>query len=290
MAVVAAGIAGLTGCGNASPDVDSGAAGPRATFETLVAQIYGSEEQREAGRELSYLTSQKAIAECALPKGATYGVVPYAPSSPPVEPSPGDLVGFAPRRADFGIATQIQLLAARGEPVNPGLAAVDGPAAEHRWFQAVESCQGAARPGEQVEFPAGQPALESEFVEALTAAQDEAAPDLPGKYAFCMAAAGVKVADLSAAYISASERFPVAPPTEKSDATKLPGWADAVAYERKVATTDWACRASHVPRVIEASEDRLAAFARDRSARLAEVANGWAELPALARQQRPAQN
>jgi hypothetical protein len=285
VALVAAGTASLTGCGAAPVDVGPGAADPQATLETLVSQIYGTQEQREAGRELAYLASQKAIAECTLPKGVTYGIAPYVPMLPPVEPSPGDLLGFAPKREDFGIAASIQMRVARGEPVNPGLAAVDGPAAEQRWFQAVESCQNAGHAGEQLEFPAGQSQLAIEFEDVLRAAQDEAAPDLPEKYASCMAAAGIKAADLSEAYISAANAFSgVSDAT--SDPTKLPGWAAAVAYERKAAKADWTCRASDVPRVIEASVDRLAAFARDQSTRLAEVAHGWAEMPRLASQQR----
>ncbi|KAB1916147.1 hypothetical protein [Micromonospora sp. AMSO31t] len=249
-------------------------------LSAVINQVYGTPQQRQAGEERMWLTSQSAIAACARTKGVMYGVTPYQPMLPPAEPAPGDLLGFAPQRADFGVATRIEMLAKRGEVPNPGLpAAADDQA---RWFTAVESCQDAATAGEKLRVPDGQPELEAKLVDLLGRVQQQVAPDLTSQYASCMKAAGIDAGDLSEAYLKVEQKFPPVSFERPSDPTTLPEWADAAAFEKKVAAADWACRESRIDEIVNAAAADLQTFNSTNTTRLAHVANGWKAMPSLA--------
>jgi hypothetical protein len=281
LAVIA--LATLTGCAGQEAIQTAAPVDGEAALETVISQVYGTPAQRAAGQELSWLTSQTAIAACARPKGAVYTVPAWTPSGQVTSPAPGDLLGFAPQRVDFGVANRIETLAKHGQPVNAGLAAaVDKDA----WFSAVGSCQDAAQAGEKLTVPAGQEALEGKLVDALTAAQNAAAPNLAAEYAACMKSAGIDANDLSETYIKVEQAFPVASSDKPTDPTRLPGWDTAVAFEKTAAAADWNCRSGQRAEVVAASADEIAAFAADNATALTEVAAGWAKLPLLARAQR----
>lgn len=281
-------LAALTGCAGQGP-ISPAALQPatladgEAALNAVISQVYGTPEQRQAGEELSWLTSQAAIAACALPKGATYTVPTWTPSLPPTPPAPGDLLGFAPQRADFGVAKRIETLAKRGQPINADLAAA---ADKDAWFAAVGSCQHAAQAGEKLAVPAGQEVLEGKLVDALTAAQSEAAPNLAAEYATCMKSAGIDANDLSETYIKVEHAFPAVSSDKPTDPTGQPGWDTAVAFEKKAAAADWNCRSSRRAEVIAASVDEIDAFTAANATALTEVAAGWGELPRLAEAQR----
>ncbi|WP_431932161.1 hypothetical protein [Micromonospora sp. RP3T] len=67
-----------------------------------------------------------------------------------------------------------------------------------------------------------------------------------------------------------------------SDPTALPEWADAVAFEKKVAAADWACRESRLDGVANAAANDLQKFTTTNTARIARVADGWKAMPSLA--------
>jgi len=278
-------LAGVVGCADPAA-VEPGAQGdPQAALAAIIMQIYGTREQREAGQEQAWLSAQSAIAACAATKGVVYAVTPYQPTSVGIPPVPGDLLGFAPKRQDFGVARRIEMLAKRGEPTNPGLAAV-GKAGEEKWFTALDACQGAARPSERLTVPDGQERLDSLFVDMLAAAQQRVAPDLKSQYATCIRAAGIDADDLSEAYIKVEQAFPPVSGAQKSDPTTLPAWAPAVAFERKVAATDWKCREQRVGAVVDATAGDVAAFADANAATLKAVSDGWAAMPTAVQQLR----
>ncbi|MEU4626650.1 hypothetical protein AB0G04_42535 [Actinoplanes sp. NPDC023801] len=271
----------LTGCAQATmPAAAPAGVDAPTVLATVLDRVYGTPQQRQAGEERMWLTSQSAIAACALTKGVVYGVTPYQPMLPPTEPAPGDLLGFAPQRDDFGVAARIEMLAKRGETPNPGLPA--DAAAQARWFTAVESCQGAATAGEALRVPAGQEKLETDLVDVLAQVQQRVAPDLPGQYASCMAKAGIDAADLSEAYLKVEQKFPPVSFERPSDPTTLPQWPDAVAFEKKVAAADWACREPQVTKAIEAAAADLQQFTADQASQLSQVAASWAAMPGLA--------
>ncbi|WP_229405066.1 hypothetical protein [Micromonospora sp. NBRC 110038] len=280
-AAAAVTLVALTGCAQPGAPAAAPAGVDAATLlSTVLDQVYGTPQQRQAGQERMWLTMQSAIAACALAKGVVYGVTPYQPMRPPTEPAPGDLLGFAPQRADFGVAARIEMLARRGETPNPGLpAAAD---AQGGWFTTVESCQGAATAGERLSVPDGQEELEAKLVDLLGQVQQQVAPDLPGQYANCMKTAGIDAGDLSEAYIKVEQNFPPVSFESPSDPTALPEWADAVAFEKKVAAADWACRESRVGEVIEAAAADLQQFTTTNATRLTQVADGWNAMPGLA--------
>ncbi|WBB75621.1 hypothetical protein O7602_09000 [Micromonospora sp. WMMD1128] len=280
-AVATATIVALAGCEPGMPTAAPVGVDAPAMLSAVIDQVYGTPQQRLAGEERMWLTSQSAIAACARTKGVVYGVTPYQPMSPSTDPAPGDLLGFAPHRADFGVAARIEMLAKRGETPNPGLpAAADDQA---RWFTAVESCQNAATAGEKLRVPDGQQELEVELVELLGSVQQQAAPDLTRQYAGCMKSAGIDAGDLSEAYLKVEQRFPPVSFERPSDPTALPEWAGAVAFEKKVAAADWACRESRLDGVVNAAAGDLQKFTTTNTARIARVADGWKAMPGLAR-------
>lgn len=191
----------------------------QGTLDLVVNQVYGTADQRTAAAERSWLLSQTAIATGALTKGAVYGVTKFQPMDNPGPVAPGDLLAFAPQRADFGVGTRIQTLAKQGEPVNPGLAVLTSDDARDKWFQAVTACQNAPSATDLLAVPEGQEALESKLVSALSETQQDAAPDLPSKYAACMTNAGVQAKDLSEAYQAAEAAYPQVSYEKPSDVT-----------------------------------------------------------------------
>ncbi|MGY4911361.1 hypothetical protein [Micromonospora aurantiaca (nom. illeg.)] len=274
-------IAALAGC--AQPGMPAAApvgVDAPAMLSAVIDQVYGTPQQRLAGEERMWLTSQSAIAACARTKGVVYGVTPYQPMSPPTDPAPGDLLGFAPQRADFGVAARIEMLAKRGETPNPGLPVASDDQA--RWFTAVESCQNAATEGEKLRVPDGQQELEVELVDLLGSVQQQVAPDLTRQYTSCMKSAGIDAGDLSEAYLKVEQKFPPVSFEHPSDPTSLPEWADAVAFEKKIAAADWACRESRLDGVVNAAADDLQKFTTTNTARIARVADGWKAMPSLA--------
>lgn len=287
VAVVALGL--LAGCAQAvtpvgEPAGPAGQISPQETLSSLLDQVYGTEQQRRAGEERMWLTTQSAIAACAAGKGVVYGVSPFQPMLPATEPAPGDLLGFAPQRSDFRVAARIEMLAKRGETANPGLPRDDD--AQKSWFAAVESCQGAASSGESTAVPDGQEELENKLVQVLARVQQEQAPDLANRYASCMKSAGIEAADLAEAYLKVEQAFPPVSYEQPSDPTTLPEWAGAVAFEKKVAATDWACRQSDVDTVVTAAADDLQQFKTSNTPLVTQVAAGWAAMPPLAQQLR----
>lgn len=211
-------IVALAGC--AQPGMPAAApvgVNAPAMLSAVIDQVYGTPQHRQAGEERMWLTSQSAIATCARTKGVVYGVTPYQPMRPPTAPAPGDLLGFAPQRANFGVATRIEMLAKRGETPNPGLPAASDDQA--RWFTAVESCQDAATAGEKLRAPEGQQELEVELVDLLGHVQQQVAPDLTRQYATCMKSAGIDAGDLSEAYLKVEQKFPPVSFERPSDPT-----------------------------------------------------------------------
>ena len=90
-----------------------------------------------------------------------------------------------------------------------------------------------------------------------------------------MPATGVSGLDL---YVKVGQAYPVITYDKKSDATKAPGWAEAVAFEAKAAAADAACRADAVPVALVAADPALRKFATDHAAALDAVAADWARM------------
>jgi hypothetical protein len=185
------------------------------------------------------------------------------------------VLAFAPLRSDFGVGARIQRLAAAGEPVNPGLAAASSAEERDRWWTALENCQTEAARGNSLVSPPGQEQLEERFVAALQAVQDRVLPDLPAEYATCMQAAGIDARDLAETYLEVSRAYPAVSYEEPSDVTKLPGWADAVAFEEKAAAADAACRADYVDVAMAAATRELTDFAAANKTPLSAHAVAW---------------
>lgn len=269
----------LTGCAQPGTTMEAGASAAEegdAIYNRTVTKLYGTAEQRQAAEQLSWLTSQAAVAACATTKGVDYAVTPYVQMVPDTGTAPGDVLAFAPGRTDFGVATRIKTLAARGEPVNPGLAKTgDDQAAQDKWFKATEECQEAGHAGEALTTPKGQGELDAKFVATLTEIQDKAAPTLAADYKACMAAAGIESGSLSDTYRLVEGKFPPVSYETASDATKAEGWAAAAAFETKAADADWACRKDRTDQVFAAAVGALTAFEQDNAAALAEVGAGW---------------
>jgi hypothetical protein len=276
-AAITAGI--LAGC--ATPNATGAPAddfGAQATYDLVIHQVYGSAEHRAEAAERAWLLAQTAIATCARDKGVVYAVTPYQPmENPGLIPAPGDLLGFAPHRTDFGVGARIAMLAKRGEPTNPGLAKLDSEQDRDKWFQAVTACQNAPNETDLLIAPKGQQELENNLISTLSALQKDSAPDLDEQYAACMKAAGIAATDLSEAYQIVEAAYPPVSYEKPSDPTRLPEWVTAIAFERKVAAADWACRGTQAETLLRESRDTLSEFATAHAGPLAAVSEGWAK-------------
>jgi hypothetical protein len=273
----------LTGCTTRRPaelvsakDVAVG----KAAFARIADQIYGTPAQRAAAEERSYLTAQAAIADCAARAGIDYAITAFVPVTNPDSPvAPGDLLGFAPLRADFGVATRIIRLAAHGSPTNPGLAQATTAAATANYFTTIEQCQDAATAGDRQAVPDGQEALEAQFVTALTEQQNFLLPpDEPWRK--CMTQQGINTWDLTSLYVQVESKYPPVSYDTPSDPTRLPGWAAAWAYETRAAASDVTCRTHQVDLQMALVPDFLADFEHDNTAALQATAAGWHDMPA----------
>lgn len=274
----------LTGCAGArSADVpaagDEVAVGT-SVYSVIVGQLYGSQQQRTAAEERAYLTAQQAVAGCVVSRGSTYGIPPF-PGAQQTQPAPGDVLAFAPTRADFGIAGRHITLAEAGDPLNAGLAAAgDDEARKTAFDQAVEACQAEAATGDALAKPEGFEALDAAFVDTLTKIQDAAVPDIHAEYQTCMNAKGIKADDLSQAYIRAEQQFPAINYATQHDAMTVPGFTEAAAAERQIAAADAACRAPFHDDVFAAAGPALHEFADTHHAELNKISSLWASTEA----------
>ena len=277
LTVVTLTMAMLTGCTSRHPaelvSAEDIAAG-KAAFARITDQIYGTPAQRAAAEERAYLTAQAAIADCAAQTGIVYAVTPFVPVTNPDSPvAPGDLLGFAPLRSDFGVATRIIRLATHGSPTNPGLAQATTAAAKKTYLTTVEKCQGAAADGDRLAAPDGQEALEGQFVTALTEWQNFMLPP-DDAWRQCMTHRGISAWDLTSLYMHVENRYPPISYDTPSDPTRLPGWPAAWAFETQAAGSDVICRTHHVDVQMAIVPDTLAAFERDNTVTLQATAAG----------------
>ena len=253
----------------------SPAAAGRALFEVLRAQVYGTVAQRAAGEERAWLIGQNAIAGCARSNGVDYEMAPYRPQ-PVGEVAPGNVLAFAPRRDDFGVARRLAMIGRGGEPVNPGLARSTGADERARWSTVIEGCRRA------VPAASGPTVLQVQFVATLNAIQHDHAPWLTSQFPRCMTAKGVPVTDLADAQLKVEKAFGPVTAETVPDPTRLPGWAAAVAYEKRMADADWMCRNDDVYTVMSAAGDRLTRFGEANAGELAAAARSWGAMPAAA--------
>jgi hypothetical protein len=270
----------LTACGRdgAEARAPGGVADGRALYEQLVTQMYGTPTQRAAAEELGFLTAQHAIAACTATVGVTCGIPTYVAMDTSFV-APGDLLAFAPVRSDYGVGARIQRFAAAGEDADAGLGVASSAEENDRQSRALENCQAEAAYGDSLASgPPGQSALEGRFEKTLQAVQDRVLPDLPTDYASCMSQAGFDSRDLVETYLAVERTYPGVSYQQPSDVTKLPGWAEAVAFEHKAAAADAACRADAVDIAMAAARRTMTDFAAENETALAANAAAWKDV------------
>jgi hypothetical protein len=274
LALVLAGV--LTAC-----DSDGQAtvrAQAATVYASIVARIYGTPAQRQAADERSWHIAQNAVSECRSRAGLHYPAPAYTPTSEHEHVAPGDLLGFAPARADFDIAGQLARLVQT--TVN----------AEHfaRWMArtgrvSARRCAATVAPT----IPEGHQRLDAALVPVLARVQATAAPTLPADYRRCLRADGFEAADLPALQARVERAFPAVPLGARTVPVRLPGWKRALAFEHRAAAADARCRAHAADVVLAAALPELTTFAATHAEALNEVAAGWARIEVEARELRP---
>lgn len=272
----------LAGCAGQASVEQVGSPGPatvedaRATYDQVVAKVYGTPEQRRASAEAGWLRTQLAVASCMAERRQQYAMPPFQ-GLPDTGVAPGDVLAFAPPREDFGVGRRLKAFAAAGEPAQPAL--VDaGTAKQTAYTQAISGCA----TGEVTDAgnPKGQEVLDGQLVAVLTQVQESATPELPDDYTACLTAAGVPAKNLSDLYVKVELAYPPISYEKKSDATKADGWANGVAFEAKAAASDWECRAGAADAAVVAAMPAMQRFTADHAAELDTVAAGWAQASA----------
>lgn len=271
-AVAAAMTVALSGCGTPNSTVEAGAPTSAQAFDATIAKVYGTTPQRAAAAEAGWLRTQLAVQECMSGKGLEYTPAPYQ-QLPDTGVAPGDLLAFAPARTDFGVARRVQAFAAAGDFAQPALAGASEETAD-KFAAAVSEC--ATGDIQDAGNPKGQEVLDGQLVAALSVVEKKVLPDLAGTYKTCLAGKGFPAANLSDLYVKVEQKFPPISYEHKSDATKAPGWAEAVEFEKKAAAADAGCRADAVDTALMAAEPALAEFTARNSAAIEQVAAGWA--------------
>lgn len=252
------------------------------TYAALIEQTSGTPQQWQAAQDRQWYAWQAALGECMVAKGQPFELPAHnTPTAVPnSQLTPGELLGFAPQRADFGEAANAVALAKAGNDGNPALAKTSG-AAREAWLAAQDECAPATSPTENLAIPPSLPRVAEPLDQLLLGIQEQAAPTLRADYVACMTAEGVPVSEgvASEAKLAAKAKFPVLTEAEADNPSAVPGWAEAVAFERKAAAADWKCRGPQVGKVHAAVGDKLAVFAEQHRAELAQVAAEWAQMP-----------
>lgn len=278
LAVVAT--ATLAACSGTAP-----AAAPAAGYDKVITQVYGSPAQRQAADARAWWTARLAAVECMRRAGHTYGIVGYNATSDREYVAPGNLLAFAPVRQDLGVADHLvraggaRLVlnaAANGVANDDGSTNSDPVADAHR-------CETEAAASAGPPVPDGQQTLAAQLVDRLRQVQDTTAPTLASDYRTCMAAAGIPATDRADLQTRVERAYPVTPATVEHDPTRLPGWSEAVAFERRAAAADGRCRQASVKTVRAAAAPQLAEFTRRHAAELDRMAAGWAWIEVDAR-------
>jgi hypothetical protein len=272
--------AALAACAGSPP-----AASPAGGYDKIIAQVYGTPAQRQAADARAWWTARLAAVECMRRAGHTYGIVGYNATSDREYIAPGGLLAFAPMRQDLGVAdhlirtggVRLVLDSHANEGANDdGSTNLDRAAAARR-------CEAEATAATDPLVPGGQQTLAARLVDRLGGLQAATAPTLAADYRTCMAAASIPATDLADLQTRVERVYPVTLATVEHDPTKLPGWAEAAAFERRAASADAHCREAAVKTVREAAAPQLGEFAREHAAELDRVAAGWAWIEVDAR-------
>lgn len=248
----------------------------RAAYTKILEQVYGTLAQREAAEERAWINAQAAMSACVAKTSSTYGITPYPGGLSSTHPAPGDLLAFAPAREDFGVASRLTAKADKAERTNPGLAAATTDAEKKQFFKDLQGCQKAAVPFEGTNMPARAEALIPKLLSTLERVQKQATPTLRADYGRCLKEAGINAADRPELYALVDNAFPSVP-AGHGDPANLPGWGQAVAFERQAAATDAACRADAVEVAMAAAPAELEKFSKANAADLATASAGWAQ-------------
>lgn len=272
--------AALAACSGAAP-----AAAPAVGYDKIITQVYGTPAQRQAADARAWWTARLAAVECMRRAGHAYGIVGYNATSDREYVAPGDLLAFAPVRQDLGVADHLVRAGGARLVLNAAANAIanDGGSTNRDPIADAHRCEAEAAAASGPSVPDGQQTLAGRLADRLRQVQDATAPTLASDYRSCMAAAGIPAVDLADLQTRVERAYPVTPATVEHDPTKLPRWAEAVAFERRAATADARCREAAVRTVRAAAAPQLVEFSRQHAAELDRVAAGWAWIEVDAR-------
>ena len=278
-----AGQAGLQAAAAPAPTSAQASSGSDMLAD-IERQVYGTADQIEAGEQRQFYALHAAWGQCVRAKGVDYEVPAYPSGGRGlITPSPGDLLAWAPHYADFAIARRAEVLGKTGTPENPAFLRLTTDAQRERWTQAQADCQEAANTAQDADLPDNMMALDTKLIDELAKLQNDLAPTLVADYTACMAGAvGVKVEEgtIADAYTAAAQKFPPTDAAKPFDPSTLPGWGEAVSFEKTVAAADWTCRGAAATRVVDAGAAELSAWAEQNRGQLEAVAAAWAAMPA----------
>lgn len=280
---LAAAVTVASGCARPTETQTLAGAAPAGeqVLADIVGKLYGATGHREAGQERQFYAWQAAMGACMVGKGQPFGLPSFTPiSQSGSKIGPGDILAFAPQRDTFGIGDRTVQAARVGGQDNPALLKLSGDQAD-AWLKAQGECEPATKATEELAYPAIMAGPTGSLQDKLAAIQQELAPNLDAMWKSCMVDAGHQVEDLSDVSGLVGKKYPPVTFEQASDPTRLPGWGEAVAFERAVAAADWRCRSAESTRVINASGEQLTAWQAAHAAELDAVAAAWAQMPAL---------
>jgi hypothetical protein len=260
---------------------------PAAVYASVVNRVYGTPVQRQAADEWVWWTAQNAADECRRRVGVEHPARALVSLSDRETVAPGDLLGFAPTGAHFGVAEQLRraVVATENAAHFARWMARSSDWTRARWV-AAQHCE-AVSASSLVRVPPGQAELAAALVGELARVQATVMPTLPADYRSCLRSNGLPVADLSALQVRVEQAFPAVALGARTVPGRLAGWQDAVAFEHRAAAVDARCRAAAVEALTVAAAPHLSTFAVEHAAGLNRVAGGWARIELEARELRP---
>ena len=269
-------LAGACATGRADAD-PAGLVQGRALFDEVRLALYGSAEDHLAVEQETAARFQGALAACMKAQGLTYEQAPSEKQNGgPL--SFDDLASITEIRGDFGIATAKRNQAEVADLLHARSAAQPMTAAQDVTYgKALGRCTSGASRVEPVAQP-GDGRLTGEFTGIFGEVEKlPAVAEVLAVYDRCMSRAGFRAKSYGAIYQQTLGEFPDAS-AGWSSMQNDPRWHQAVAYERRAAAADGACRQPAQDQAVAAAADELQQFVTTNRAQLELVRSRWAKL------------
>jgi hypothetical protein len=264
----------------AAPFTAAAAAEGRAVYQQVAADVWGTADERVAAEKAINDNFQSAMAACMEDAGQPYVKGP-APRTTSGNLAPDGLDVLAELGNDgFGIAPRVRYDAeiAEADSKDPTWAKLTEAQREAQGAAMGNCATKVGTPADVV--PANKLELEKELVMMFRGVQAQpAVKSAMSGYSACMATeAGIKAANYGESFEAARAKFPLGNTNVWSKLSTDPKWAEAVAFEKRIAAADTTCRQPVQDQAMALALPQLSSFAAKQATKLTAADAGWAKI------------